>query len=417
MAENINELLETRNRLTGELRSMLDAWEDKTSNATSEFDRKACGELREKCAKLEVDLDKLEAQIGVASSKARLAKTEARGQEPVIDTRGAMNRGGVDTEKAYAERYARALVNWDVRGIERLKEERATTLTSTSNVGIPTEWQNRIVQKLQQFSVMRSLSTVRTVGADQKIVVENGLPTAYKVAEDSDITESNATFGTQLTVGDYAYGVNMAWSRQYREDAIGGVDYLINKGSIAMGLKLEQEYTTSASAPGGLLSTIAAGQKQAASGSAGTLADITGDDLIDMVHKVTPPYRALPSFRMIFSDTTLKTIRKLKVAASSNEYLWKPSDRFSDIRDGVPGTIYAVPYAVNQYMPAPLTADVGAQPIVVGAFEFFEIYDRGAMEMILDPYTNAQALRTRVIMSLRTDCVNVQPDAFASIVL
>jgi HK97 family phage major capsid protein len=120
---------------------------------------------------------------------------------------------------------------------------------------------------------------------------------------------------------------------------------------------------------------------------------------------------------MIFADTTLKTLRKLKVSAGSNEYLWKPSERFSDIRDGVPGTLYAVPYAVNQYMPAPLTADVGKQPIVVGAFEFFEIYDRGSMEMVLDPYTNAQALRTRVIMSLRTDCVNVQPDAFASIVL
>jgi len=264
---------------------------------------------------------------------------------------------------------------------------------------------------------MRALSTVRTVGADQKIVVEDALPTAYKVSEDSDITESNATFGTQITVGDFAYGVNMAWSRQYREDAIGGVQHLINKGSVAMGLKLEDEYTNSASAPTGLLAFIAAGQKQAASGTAGTLADITGDDLIDMVHKVTPPYRALPSFRMMFSDTTLKTIRKLKVAAGSNEYLWKPSERFSDIRDGVPGTIYAVPYTINQFMPAPLTADAGKQPVVCGAFEFFEIYDRGSMEMVLDPYTNAQALRTRVIMSLRTDCVLVQPDAFASIVL
>jgi len=417
MAENLNELIDTRNRLTGELRSMLDQWESKTANATSDFDRKACGELREKCSKLEFDLDAVEEKIGVAASKARLAKAEARGNELAVDTRGAVNRGGTDAEKQYAERYAKALVNWDVRGIERLKEERATMLTSTTNAGIPVEWQNRIVQKLQQFSVMRALSTVRTVGADQKIVVEDALPTAYKVSEDSDITESNATFGTQITVGDFAYGVNMAWSRQYREDAIGGVQHLINKGSVAMGLKLEDEYTNSASAPTGLLAFIAAGQKQAASGTAGTLADITGDDLIDMVHKVTPPYRALPSFRMMFSDTTLKTIRKLKVAAGSSEYLWKPSERFSDIRDGVPGTIYAVPYTINQFMPAPLTADAGKQPVVCGAFEFFEIYDRGSMEMVLDPYTNAQALRTRVIMSLRTDCVLVQPDAFASIVL
>ena len=417
MAENLNELIDTRNRLTGELRSMLDQWESKTANATSDFDRKACGELREKCSKLEFDLDAVEEKIGVAASKARLAKAEARGNELAVDTRGAVNRGGTDAEKQYAERYAKALVNWDVRGIERLKEERATMLTSTTNAGIPVEWQNRIVQKLQQFSVMRALSTVRTVGADQKIVVEDALPTAYKVSEDSNITESNATFGTQITVGDFAYGVNMAWSRQYREDAIGGVQHLINKGSVAMGLKLEDEYTNSASAPTGLLAFIAAGQKQAASGTAGTLADITGDDLIDMVHKVTPPYRALPSFRMMFSDTTLKTIRKLKVAAGSNEYLWKPSERFSDIRDGVPGTIYAVPYTINQFMPAPLTADAGKQPVVCGAFEFFEIYDRGSMEMVLDPYTNAQALRTRVIMSLRTDCVLVQPDAFASIVL
>lgn len=418
MADNINELIETRNRLTGELRSMLDAWEEKTSNATSEFDRKACGELREKCSKLEVDLDKLEAKIDLEGRKSRLAKTEARGQEPAIDTRGAMNRGGVDSEKSYTERYAKAMANFDLGALTRMREERATTTTGTSNGPIPLEYQNRIITKLREATVMRQLCTVRNVGADQRIFVEGStLPTAYKVSENSDITESDPSFAAPIAVADYIWGVNMSWSKAYRQDAVAGIEWLMDRGSLALALKLEDEMINSASAPTGLLATIQAGQKVPASGTAGTIADIGADDVIDLYFKCPPQYRTDPSCRFLLQDGLLKALRKLKYSGSG-EFIWKPSERYSDIRDGIPGTLFSAAYSICQSMPAPTTASVGSQPLVFGPFRYIECYDRDSgVDMILDPYTNAQALRTRVIMSFRTDFVNTMPEAFASIVL
>lgn len=417
--KNLNALIESRARLTGELRTLLDQWEARTGSATSEFDRAAAGELREKCSKLEADLDKLENDIDLATRKARLAKADERGNEPVIDTRGAVNRGGVDAEKQYAERYAKAMANFDLGALTRMRDERATTTTGTSNAPIPIEYQQRIVNRIYQATVMRQLCTIRNVGADQRIFVEGStLPTAYKVAENVDITEGDPSFAAPIEVSDYIWGVRMSWTKNYRQDAVAGVEWLMDRGALALSLKLEDEMVNSASAPTGLLATIPAGQKVPATGTAATIADISGDDIWDLYFKVPPQFRTDPSCRFLLGDGTLKHLRKLKVAAGSNEYIWKPSERASDVRDGIPGTLAGTAYAICQAMPSPTTATIGAQPIVFGPYRYMECYDRdGGVDMILDPYTSAQKLVTRVIMSFRTDFVNTMPDAFASIVL
>lgn len=404
----MKELIEKRNQLANTLHAELDAWEASTRSSTSNFDSEANGVWKEKIAKIEADLAKVEGQLAVASKRADLDK-------PEFQTRGlSASADSNDGDKEYEARFAKALFSGNRVQLERVMAERANVTTVTGSSAIPLEWQNRIVEKLSQVSIMRSLCPVRTVGADQKIVVGGNLPTTYKVTEASAITEDAAFSLANVDVLDLTYANYVPVSKQYSNDAIGGLDYIVRKCGESLGLKLEDEYTTGAGGAGnmpGLLTSILAGNKIAATGSGAVLADIDGDNIIDMVHKVAPQYRR-GNFRIMLSDDALKAIRKIKITGS-NEYLWKVGET-ADLTEGVPGTIYGVPYVVNQYMP---TSGAASLPVVCGNFAYYEIYDRGGPDIMLDPYGLSTSLMTRVVVSQRTYGVNTNTDAFSAIVL
>lgn len=402
-------LIEQRNALAKTLQAELDNWEAETRNATSNFDADANGVWKEKIAKIESDLNKVEAQLAIASKRSDLDR-------PEFETRGLVS-GAKSDEEDYTKRFASALFSGNRVALERVMSERTAATTSATNTvsAIPVEWQNRIVEKLEQISIMRELCPVRVVGADQKIVVGGALPTSYKVTEANAITEDTTFSTANVDVLDITYANFIPVSKQYAQDAIGGLDYIVRKCGESLGLKLEDEYTNGAGGAGnmpGLLASILSGKKQAASGSAATLADISADDVIDMVHLVAPQYRR-NNFRIMLSDDALKALRKLKISGS-HEYLWKPSDRYSDLREGLPGTIYGIPYVVNQYMPV---SGAGKLPMVVGNFDYYEIYDRGGPDIMIDPYGLSTSLMTRVVLSHRTYGVNTNPDAFAAMEL
>lgn len=379
------------------------------NQATIDNPLKTSGEQREKIERIDADLSAIENAAQLRALTERLAKLEA---QPQFVARGATVRTN-DQDSEYAEQFARTLFSLNRRAFERLQEQRTTVSTGTSNAPIPVEWQNRIVEKLQQISVMRTLCPVRTVAADQRIAIGNALPTTYKVTEGATITEDTTnSFGSVVSVDTYMYANHVPLTKQYEMDAIGGRDYIVRKCGESLALKIEDEYTNSASSPTGLLTAITAGQKIAATGTAATVADIDGDNIIDCVHKVKPQYRQGARWSIMLADDCLKAIRKLKL--TSGEYIWKVSDNYSDIRDGVPGTIYGVPYRINQYVPIATAANLA---FVVGNFEYFEIYDRGPAEIMIDPYSLATSLKTNVIMSMRTEGVCVNTDAFAAISL
>lgn len=71
-------------------------------------------------------------------------------------------------------------------------------------------------------------------------------------------------------------------------------------------------------------------------------AAITYDEVIDLVHSVDPAYRASSKTRLMFNDSTLGTLRKLK--DSEGRYIWSAGD----VQNGVPGSILGYRYSINQ---------------------------------------------------------------------
>lgn len=91
------------------------------------------------------------------------------------------------------------------------------------------------------------------------------------------------------------------------------------------------------------------------SGGTGVAGVPTGDDLIDLVHSVPPPYRNGACWLM--HDSTVGKVRKLKTSGGG-DYIWAPS-----FREGEPDLLLGYPVYTEPNMPA---AGTGVMSIFYG---------------------------------------------------
>jgi HK97 family phage major capsid protein len=134
--------------------------------------------------------------------------------------------------------------------------------------------------------------------------------------------------------------------------------------------------------------------------------------LINCVHRISPQYRMGSKFSWVMHDSLIQHIRKLKV--NTNDYIWKVSDN-GGLSDGVPGTIYGIPYRLNAYINTATDTTNGAVVAVVGNFDYFEMFERTGVTSMMDPYSAAATQETTLYLHTRWDSHIMLPEAFASI--
>jgi len=414
------------NRLQGiahEYRKSVDAYERRTGRPGQTVDNLGSGEEREKFAKMDADLDAVERTIQAqyAMRKAaedRVRELEARLAEPTLRAKLPAISGVEDRDsKEYAQRWMSAVLSGNPMEMRALS-------TSSSNAAIPTDMERRIVQKLQQANVLRQLARVTTIDSKRTISVEGNLPTTALVGEGSSISASDPSFATAISVTPYKFATRVTMSQEFIEDAIGtggigsGLDYVADKCGLSIALKQEEYYTigTGSSEPQGIadesggitqLETIGAGGAGNAPDD-----DLTGDMIINCVHRVSPQYRSGPRFSWLMHDSMIKAIRKLKV--NTTDYIWKPSEN-GGLTEGIPGTIYGIPYRISAYMKQSDETTNTAFVAVVGNFDYFEIFDRTGITSMIDPYSAAATHQVNLYVYTRTDSKIMLPAAFAAI--
>lgn len=399
-----------------EYRKALDAFARRTGALTQTVEVRGSGEEREKIARMDADLSAIEERAQLQSLQARLAKLES---QPMFESRAPKAAQLGDANDRGSEAYAQRWLNAVVRGDNA--EMRALS-TGTSGAAIPTDLERRIINKLQQANVLRSMCQISTIDSKRTIAVENGLPTTDLVAEAGAITATDPSFGTAISVVPYKYVTAVKMSQEFIEDAIGnggigsGLQYVADKCGLSIGLKQEDAYTTgtNSSQPEGIAGSSAqtklSGASQVTDLGGAAVTTVTGDNLIDTVHLVAPQYRSSPRFSWLISDTLLKTVRKIKV--NTTDYVWKVGNE-GGITNGAPGTIYGVPYRIGQYVPTATTNNnIFA---VVGDFNYFEIFDRTGITSMMDPYSAAANHQTTMYVYTRTDSKITLTAAFAAI--
>lgn len=414
MSDELNEL----QNITHQYRRSLEAYEARTGRAPQTVDTRGSGEEKEKFAKMDADLSAVELIAQNKALEARLAKLES---QPLLSSRSASSRT-LDSAAAESARWLKAMVNNDQAEIRALS-------TATSGAGIPTDMERRIVEKMQQAGVIRSLARVNTIDSKRTITVEGALPATNLITEAASVTQDEVTFGTAISVVPYKYATRLTISQEFIEDAIGsggigtGLAYCADKCGMSIALKQEEAFTigSGSSQPEGCMGSsmqsklATLNQVTDLGGTAQTT--ITADNIIDTYHLVPPEYRTGPRFAWVMHDSVLKTVRKLKNSTTTSgptEYIWTVANSNADsMVGGFPGTIYGVPYRVAKYGPTATTNNNVF--MLIGNFEYFEIFDRTGITSLIDPYSESATHQVNLIVYTRTDSRIMLANAFAAI--
>ena len=343
---------------------------------------------------VDVQLNQLRRQATLAAKKGELSKPAAR---IASAARQAANHSD--------DEYRAAFFNY-LRTGDR-SEVRAMSISGSSGYTVPTTTEARIVEKLYQDSIVRQIATVRQTPDDRKIPLETGVPTAAIIGETSSITASDATFG-QATVDAYKYASRVVASRELLDDSAFDLEsYLIDRMTLAIARDQDEDFWdgTDSSMPQGVIQGMTTATSEKYQLSAGQTTSITvADDIMDWIYLLPPQYRA--GAVILTSDEVIKNLRKIK---QNSQYIWLSSSTETLLAGGAPGTIMGIPYYISAYPDALAASKYVA---VYGNFRYYEIFDRGATEILVDPYTNASTWQVQMMAVRRTDAVRTNDDAF-----
>ena len=376
MKPEVNKMDEVR-RLTAEMRSILDGNMD--AQATENYDQ------------MEQRLGALETEIRGARRADSLARAEALLDEPtrtMPKPMGNASSAEVGREsRAYSEAFF-AMLSGSAN-----TEQRDMLAGSGTGVNIvPSEMESSILELLDVPGSMRAICSVTQARGNREIPIESAIGTGAWVGEQGPLTTSNVTLA-QKTATPKSFGTGIAWSSLMSAQAIVNVDAYFGRAvGRVMADGLEAGYvngTGTGTEPEGLVTSLG-------TPVAMDLPTNKGDGIIDAVHSLASQYRT--GARWLMPDSVLATIRKLK--ATDGTYLFKPSERYSDIRDGVPGMLYGYPINIVDAIPA-------TQCVFGNIERCYRIFDWGKTAMLIDPYTNASTM-TKTLWAYRaTDGVNV----------
>jgi HK97 family phage major capsid protein len=369
---SLTELQEKRGRLVTQAREALEEIKKNT-------DESRAAELEARHDKIMGEFDTLEATI---KREERQAEIEARAEEarakmrPIPgdgQTRGQNDDGKIEYRDVFHKMLREggdiSALTPEERNVLRSGAQEVRVQSTTTTAGgytVPTTMLPMIVKSMAAWGPMYddNICTVLNTTSGEQIDIPTvddtaGATLMVKTAEGTGLTDdggADVTFGTKA-LNAYAYDTEfIRWSYQLNSDSILNVEQLLAEllGE-RIGRKANIELTNGDGNgdPNGIVFGSTLGVT-AASATA-----LTADEIIDLQHSVNPAYRASPKTRFMFSDGTLKVIRKLK--DGEGRYLWDAGD-FSK---GVAGTILGQPYSVNQAMSSVATT---VKSIVYGDF-------------------------------------------------
>lgn len=308
----------------------------------------------------------------------------------------ALEIGGGSKVDKDVEAHAKAFNQFFRKGVDaglRDLEVQARLTTQSDPDGgfvVPYEMEQAIDRVLGKMSAMRSLATVRPIGASnyKKIVNKGGTSSGW-VGESGTRSETNTASLSGLDFPVFELYAQPAATQTMLDDASMSIEsWLADEVSTEFA---EQEGAAFISGDGvakprGILSYDMVANASYAWGKTGYVktgaaadfsATVPGDNLIDLIHSLKRGYRQNGSF--VLNDLTVSKIRKFKDV--DGQYLWQPS-----MQMGEPSRLLGYPAETDDNMP-----DVGANayPIAFGDFKrAYLVIDRIGIRVLRDPFTS-----------------------------
>lgn len=228
---------------------------------------------------------------------------------------------------------------------------------------VPTEFENSIVQGLNEDNVIRKLAKTITTSAERKVPIAATPSVATWVAENGAIPESGVTFD-QKTLDAFKLTDLVKVSVELLADSMFDLEaYLAAEFARAIGVAEEQAFCVGSGTgqPTGIF--LETGGAQIGT-TASSQTAVSFDDVISLVYSLKSPYRRNAVF--LTNDSTVSAFRKLK--DSNGQYLWQPA-----LQQGQPDRLLGYPLYTSPYVPVIAS---GALTVAFGDFANYWIADR-----------------------------------------
>ena len=358
----ITRLQEKGHALKGEMRELLDLADAEERALTSEEEQKF--------DRIAADVDKITEEIErrervnslpFDGAIVREATTVEQAAAPAPEAVRDLTPGGEE----YRSQFWAAM-----RGADASEYRDLTTATGGTPFGgytVPEGFESQMYEFARfQGAISSFATTINTTGGGDLIVptVGSTYGTADLTTEGSAYAETDDVFG-QVNLKAYKLTRLVQVSQELLQDT--GVDlegFLARSLGEALTAREEAFFAvgSGSSQPQGLSASSVG--KTASSASA-----ITADELVDLFHSITPPYRSRPNCVWLTADSTIAAIRKLKTGVSGdNTYLWQPG-----LIAGQPDTLLGKPIYAH-----PNVAAIAASAKVVYFGDMSAMYVRRA---------------------------------------
>lgn len=228
---------------------------------------------------------------------------------------------------------------------------------------VPEEYDERLIDGLEEENIVRKLATSIQTSGMHKINIAATKPAALWVEEGGKLTFGDGTFD-QISLDAHKLHVAIKVTEELLYDnAFNLENYILNQFTKALSNAEEEAFLNGdgVNKPTGIFHATEGGEISVTTKTA----NITADEVINLVYSLKRPYRKNAVF--ILKDQTLAAIRKLK--DGNGAYLWQPS-----YQEGEPDRILGYPVYTSQFAPL---AEKGNAAIAFGDFSYYNIGDRG----------------------------------------
>ena len=383
----INELRENRNHAWEQAKTFLDEHRQENGTLSAE-DAQTYDRMEADVVNLGKEIERLERRDAMDAEMNRPVTAPLTGRPGV----------SVNTKAGRAsDAYKNAMLTALRSNFRQISNVLVEGTDAAGGYLVPTEWDERLIEKLAVENVIRPLATVITTSGERKINVANTHPAASWVEEGGELVFSDPAFG-QVILDAYKLSVATKVSEELLADnAYDLEDYLINAFGRAIAEAEEQAFLTGDGnhKPTGILHATLGGQITTAAEEDA----ISPDEVIDLIYKLKRPYRTNAAF--ITADSTLAQIRKLK--DGNGLYIWQPA-----LTAGEPDRLMGFPVYTSAYMP---TIAAGQPVLAFGDFSYYNIADRGARSFAALHELYAGVGQVAFIAKERVDGKLVLPEA------
>ncbi|MCG8672054.1 MAG: phage major capsid protein [Pseudomonadales bacterium] len=337
--------------------------------------------------------------------------------------------GGEDQDEFAAERreHAKAFEKFFRRGAEadlaalQVKAQLSTDDDASGGYVVPREMEGTIDQIARNFSVMRQLASVRTIGTDTySKLVNMGTAGSGWVGENEDRTETTTPTLREIVVNVHEiYAFPFTTQKMLDDGIIDVAQWLGDEVSIAFD---EQEAETFISGDGvkkprglwdydkvendswewGKFGFVISGK------SDGFLAPTTSvspaDCLFDLIYALRPQFRA--NGRFLMNDKTALTVRKFK--DNDGNFLWREPTMPEDVP-----TMCGKPVSTDDYVPL---VEANSFPIAFGDIaRTYTIFDRIGIRILRDNITQKGRVGFYTTKRVGAGATHFQPLKFLKI--